>query len=161
MNKPEWIVSPITADDLGAVHNIEQQTPSPWSMSQLEGDFFTTTGLQLICRLAVKDQICGFIIGRTVADEAEILKIATDHDYRRRGAAEQLIRALLSLLMEKGIKNCHLELRSANLPARRLYEKFDFLVTGSRKNYYTDPDDDAVCMLLNIQDESHTQKTDP
>jgi ribosomal-protein-alanine N-acetyltransferase len=161
MISPGWVVSPITADDLAAVHNIEQQTPSPWSMSQLEGDFFTTTGLQLICRLAVKDQICGFIIGRTVADEAEILKIATDRDFRQRGAAEQLIKAFLPLLRDKDIKSCHLELRSANLPTRRLYEKFDFLVTGSRKNYYTDPDDDAVCLSLNIQDESHTQKTGP
>ena len=161
MNDPEWIVSPMTADDLSAVHNIEQQTPSPWSMGQLEGDFFTTTGLQLVCRLVENGRTCGFIIGRTVADEAEILKIATDRDYRRRGVAKQLIRAFLSQLKERGIKSCHLELRAANLPARRLYEKFDFLVTGSRKNYYSEPNDNAVCMSLNIQTESHQQKTGP
>jgi hypothetical protein len=53
----------MTADDLGAIHNIEQQTPSPWSMSQLEGDFFWCD--------------------RSAADKAEILKISTDDDFRQ------------------------------------------------------------------------------
>jgi len=158
MNSPGWIVSPMTADDLAAVHDIEQQTPSPWSMGQLEGDFFAAVTLQLVCRLAEKDRICGFIIGRTVADEAEILRVATDRDLRRRGAAGQLLKAFISRLRAKGIRHCHLELRSTNLPARRLYEKFDFLVTGSRKNYYTDPKDDAICMSLNIQAERDPQE---
>jgi hypothetical protein len=82
MNKPEWIVSPITADDLGAVHNIEQQPPSPGPSASWRGIFLPQ-------------------------------------------------------------------------PACSLYEKFDFLVTGSRKNYYSDPNDDAVCMSLNIQTERH------
>ncbi len=159
MNKPNWIVSPMTADDLGAVHNIEQQTPSPWSIGQLEGDFFSAAGLQLVCRRAENSRICSFMIGRTAADEAEILKIATDGDWCRQGVAEQLLRTFLALLVERGIKSCHLEMRSANLPARRLYEKFDFLVTDSRKNYYSDPNDDALCMSLNIQTEGDQQKT--
>jgi ribosomal-protein-alanine N-acetyltransferase len=143
-----WIVSPPTVDDLPVIFAIENQSPSPWTLSQLEGELFAPLGLQLTCRRRDNLRITGFILGRIVNDEAEILKISTNSADYRQGVASRLLGEFIKQIKDKGVRKCYLELRSANTPARCLYEKFAFLMTGSRKNYYSDPQDDAVCMTL-------------
>ncbi|MEN8135447.1 MAG: ribosomal protein S18-alanine N-acetyltransferase [Thermodesulfobacteriota bacterium] len=148
MKSSAWLVSPLTADDLPAIFAIEKQTPSPWTPAQLEGEFFGAHGLQLACRHPDNNQLGAFIMARMVDDEAEILKIATNPADRRQGAACCLLGESIKLFRERGAHRCHLELRAANTPARLLYEKFDFIMTGLRKNYYSNPKDDALCMTL-------------
>ena len=150
MKGSSWIVAPLTADDLPAIFAIEKQSPSPWTLDQLEGELFGSHRLALTCRRRDNNRLAGFIMGRAVLDEAEILKIATNAADRRQGAACCLLSEFIKLLREKVIRKCHLELRSANTPARLLYEKFAFLMTGLRNNYYTDPEDDALCMTLSL-----------
>ena len=134
MKSSAWIVAPLTADDLPAIFAIEKQSPSPWTLDQLEGELFGTHTPQLACRRRDNNRLTGFIMGRTVSDEAEILQIATNPADRRQGAAYCLISEFLKQIQEKGIRKCHLELRSNNTPARLLYEKFAFLMTGLRNN---------------------------
>lgn len=150
MTTSGWIVSVVTIDDLPEIFAIDNQSPSPWTYAQLEGEFFGTHGLQLVCRRPDNKQITGFIIGRTVVDEAEILRIATRAEDQHQGAACGLISEFIRQIKAKGSHKCYLELRSTNTPARRLYEKFDFQVTGLRKNYYSEPCDDALCMSLSL-----------
>jgi ribosomal-protein-alanine N-acetyltransferase len=40
-----------------------------------------------------------------------------------------------------------LEVRSQNIPARKLYTAYGFKEIGIRKNYYKNPQDDAIIML--------------
>jgi ribosomal-protein-alanine N-acetyltransferase len=87
-------------------------------------------------------------MARLLGVEAEILRIATDFEFRRRGVASSLLQAFISLAGQRGIYRFHLELRAENLPAMALYEKYAFEVTGRRPNYYTAPQDDALCMTL-------------
>jgi ribosomal-protein-alanine N-acetyltransferase len=42
--------------------------------------------------------------------------------------------------------------RSSNLPAIKLYEKFKFENIGIRKKYYHDPEEDGVLMKLALVD---------
>lgn len=145
-----WLVTPITRDDLPRLLAIESLSPSPWTLAQMEGELFYTGGLQLACRRAAAGELAGFILGRTMADEAEILKLATNPADRCQGVAGRLLQAFLARLRSQGITVCHLELRAANLPARRLYEKNAFLVTGRRNNYYSNPVDDALGMSRSL-----------
>ena len=39
-----------------------------------------------------------------------------------------------------------LEVRASNEGARRLYERLGFRVAGTRRNYYTNPIEDAVIL---------------
>jgi len=146
-------ISAMASHDLPAILAIEQQSPSPWSMTQLEGEFFGANGLHLVCTEETNGRICGYVMSRHIADEAEILRLGVNIEDRRRGIASLLLKSLLQNLRYKSVNRCHLELRGANTRARSLYEKFDFVMTGRRKNYYTDPQDDAVCMSMDIPEE--------
>jgi ribosomal protein S18 acetylase RimI-like enzyme len=42
----------------------------------------------------------------------------------------------------------YLEVRASNRAARRLYEKFGFRTVGIRRNYYLNPVEDAIIMML-------------
>ena len=150
MNKNGRTVSAMTGRDLPAILAIEHQSPSPWSMDQLEGELFGANGLHLVCSEEATGRVSGYVMSRHVAGEAEIMRLGVHLDGRRRGIAGLLLVSLLQNLSAKGVTRCHLELRAANTPARCLYEKFAFLVTGRRKNYYTTPQDDAVCMSRDV-----------
>ena len=47
----------------------------------------------------------------------------------------------------KGLENLFLEVREKNLAARNLYRAYGFRKMGVRKNYYKNPDDNAIVML--------------
>lgn len=82
---------------------------------------------------------CGYLLGSLIAGEGEVFRVATLPAFRRKGVAEALLSALLSVC-----EDCFLEVRRGNLPARGLYEKLGFAPMGERQNYYTDPVEDAV-----------------
>lgn len=80
-----------------------------------------------------------------VDDSAEILCVATDDNYRRCGIAKKTLTALIDCLSDNGVLTFNLEVRASN-PAVMLYESLGFERVGRRKNYYTDPLEDAVLM---------------
>ena len=90
----------------------------------------------------------------TVLDELEIVYIKTGTEYRNRGYATRLMKELISLCREKDIRFIRLEVRESNAPALGIYGKFGFVPVGRRKNYYTDPKEDAILMDLEIKKEA-------
>ena len=78
----------------------------------------------------------GFVIVQFAADEAEILGIAVTKAQRRRGYAASLLQAAIRVCQSRFASCIYLEVAESNTPARKLYEKFGFLVSGRRKNYY-------------------------
>ena len=83
-------------------------------------------------------ELLAYILGRVIAPEGEIYRVAVSPAYRKKGVAAALCGALLSLC-----EQCDLEVRRSNLAARALYESLGFSLVGERKNYYKDPTEDA------------------
>jgi ribosomal protein S18 acetylase RimI-like enzyme len=75
--------------------------------------------------------------------EYEILWIETEPAYRKMGLAMRLLEATVSAHTGRW----HLEVRESNEAARALYAKFRFQETGRRKNYYSNPGEDALLMM--------------
>ncbi len=94
------------------------------------------------------DRIAGYIIYWVIRDEAQINNIAVHPDYRRRRIAENILRKVLDALKNDGIQFVTLEVRAGNTGARALYDKLGFMPIGLRKEYYTNPVEDAVVMSL-------------
>jgi ribosomal protein S18 acetylase RimI-like enzyme len=88
---------------------------------------------------------CGVLVAWRVADELEILFVATDPRHRRRGVARALLGRAIVAARDEGAARLVLEVASGNAAARALYASFGFEEVGVRRGYYADGDD-AVMM---------------
>jgi ribosomal-protein-alanine N-acetyltransferase len=77
----------------------------------------------------------GFALSRIVADEAELLLLATVPAMRRRGVAAALLRSVIADAISSGAVTLHLEVREGN-DAIKLYRGTGFVKVGQRRNYY-------------------------
>ncbi len=91
-------------------------------------------------------QVAGFIGLIFMPPESDILDITVLPEKRNRGIGRRLMEELFLRASQKGVTTTYLEVRVSNAPARHLYEKLGFSETGLRKNYYTDPMEDAITM---------------
>lgn len=92
----------------------------------------------------MEDQPAGFIMLRTVVDEAEILTVCVLPEYRKRGLAQQLLAWCAQVAQQNGAQTLFLEVSVNNQSARTLYEKQGFGKLGLRKKYYEDGSDALV-----------------
>lgn len=83
-----------------------------------------------------------------LGDEAHIVTIATNPDYRRRGFGDLMFLHLIERAREAAITAVTLEVRAGNAPAQALYVKWGFVQVGLRKRYYRDNNEDALLMTL-------------
>jgi [ribosomal protein S18]-alanine N-acetyltransferase len=91
----------------------------------------------VIGHVAVLDgRVCGFVLSRQAADEAEILSIVTEKKQRGNGHGRQLLQWHMDALLPLRIKMLFLEVETENELALRLYKKLGFLEIGRRKSYY-------------------------
>ena len=86
----------------------------------------------------------------SVLDEAQIINVATAPEYKRQGCAKAIFERIFEECMRKGIISISLEVREGNLPAIALYEGLGFYIAGKRKNFYTDPRENALIMIKNL-----------
>lgn len=120
--------------------------PDPWSERDII-DTISTEGA--MCYTALDgDKVIAYLIGRQIPPEGEIYRIATLPHKRGRGVAYRLLDYAVKCERGRGLESLFLEVRENNEPARRLYKSYGFKQIGVRKNYYTNPTDNAIVMLL-------------
>ena len=103
-----------------------------------------------MCYSAVDEDgsIVAYVLGRIIAPEGEIYRIAVDEHHRRRGIGYRLLSFALKTERGRGLESTFLEVRSKNEAAIALYRAYGFEDIGIRKNYYKNPTDDAIVMVL-------------
>ena len=89
-----------------------------------------------------EQRTAGYLIFADPSDEAELHRIAVLPEFRRRGLAKRLMEELVSSVQ----KSIFLEVREGNAAAVALYTTSGFQEIDRRKNYYHDPEEDAVVM---------------
>lgn len=95
----------------------------------------------------------GFILVRTIVDEAEILTVAVRPSARRQGKGRTLVEQAIVKSKAMGGERLFLEVAETNLPAQGLYGVCGFEIVGRRAKYYRKPDgsfEDALMMALNF-----------
>ncbi|MEN8153182.1 MAG: ribosomal protein S18-alanine N-acetyltransferase [Acidobacteriota bacterium] len=139
-----------TPQDLSEIHLIEKESFSnPWKISFFSGELSNVFSNTFIYREKDEEQAIGFIIFRKIADTIEIIKIAVKKNYRDMGIGSFLMNFILSGPYSDEILSFFLEVRTSNDEAIRFYKKFGFNITGIRKNYYSNPTEDAL--ILNFR----------
>lgn len=89
--------------------------------------------------------IAGYILFYLIPPELQILNVAVKKSARNQKIGSLLIKSALEC---ENINLITLEVRESNTPAINLYKKFGFKTDGVRKNYYTQPKENAVLMSL-------------
>lgn len=134
-----------TEEDLQQIFEIEQSVmPCPWSMKSFQEAFSSDYSFILV---AVDDyRICGFSVLYITAPEAELPDIVVAKEYQGKGIGKGLLQRTIDEASSKGVESIFLEVRVSNAPARGLYNSFGFEEIGTRKYFYSNPVEDAICM---------------
>lgn len=143
----EFLLRPLVRADLPAAAELERACFShPWTEEQLAADLENDL-LTLLAACSPEGGLLGYAEVRTILDEGTLERIAVAPRYRRRGAAEALLRRLI----EDGrgrLAFLTLEVRAGNAPAVGLYTKLGFREAGRRKNYYREEGEDALLLTM-------------
>lgn len=92
------------------------------------------------------DGVLGYISFTIIIDECQIVNVAVTKEARKLGIGSLLLNEFFGYIKENGARSVYLEVRESNTPAIKLYEKFDFKVTGVSKNHYSKPTENALLM---------------
>jgi len=139
---PPWrVVGPEAVAVLEALHAAAFPPVEHWSAGAITS-LMSMPGTVAI--LAQETGPAGFVLARATADEAEILTIAVHPDFRRRGVARGLLRALMARCAAQGVRRLFLEVSVHNAPAAALYAALGFVPVGLRRAYYPDGSDARV-----------------
>ena len=76
--------------------------------------------------------------------------MAVRPELRGRGLGTHLLESIVEEARHLGAASLTLEVRRSNVAAQRLYAKSGFHEAGVRKNYYTQPVEDALVLLRKI-----------
>jgi ribosomal-protein-alanine N-acetyltransferase len=98
----------------------------------------------------VGGQIAGFICGRRIAVEGEILNLAVRPEFRRQGIGHALVSAILERFDRDGVRQVFLEVRESNHAAISFYKRLGFHKMGRREAYYNDPPAAALVLARPI-----------
>ena len=136
-----------SADQIASVLEIESASfTSPWTremyLAELENRNVS------YCFLASFDNgpAIGFCSFWRVLDELHINNLAVLPDFRHRGVGAALLAFVLNEGARLGALRATLEVRRSNTPALMLYERYGFTVAGIRRDYYTNPQEDALIL---------------
>ena len=94
----------------------------------------------------IDDKVSGYLMILDSIDVYEILAIATVEEYRNKGIAQKLLDKIKT-------KDLFLEVRESNKIAINFYKKNKFKEISIRKNYYSKPNENAIIMKLEVNNE--------
>lgn len=132
----------MTPAALAALHARCFTTPRPWGETEFAGLLADPLAFLLI------EGDAGFLLGRAVAGEAELLTLAVAPDARQRGLGRKLVSRFLYQARLRGADNAFLEVAADNAPAQALYARAGFAEAGRRRGYYRTPEGGAVDALV-------------
>jgi ribosomal-protein-alanine N-acetyltransferase len=132
----------VTPAELAALHHRCFRSPPPWS----EADFASFTADPLAFLLVEGD--AGFLLGRAVAGEAELLTLAVAPESRRLGLGGKLVARFLYQARLRGAEQAFLEVSAQNPAAIALYESGGFALSGRRRGYYVTPEGGRIDALV-------------
>ena len=136
----------MTPFEMARLHSLSGDHIRPWSEIEYKKLLDTNTS-----RLFHTKN--GFLIGRFIDQDAEILNVIIHPDYRRMGKASKLIGTFEKEAKHAGSLRCFLEVAESNSSAKKLYKTLGYLKVGQRNNYYKFVDgrkDDAAILSKEI-----------
>lgn len=119
-----------------------------WSVAQwtreLENPGSTVLGLDGGDGSGPAAGLLGLACGQAIVDDFHLTAVAISPDWRRRGLALLLLRALLAEARHQGCRRATLEVDRSNSAAVGLYRRLGFETEGVRRAYYRNGGDALI-----------------
>ena len=144
-------IVPMKDEHIEEIAEIEKLSFSvPWSENGLRAELTNETA-HFLSAVSEK-KVLGYIGVHEICGEAYITNVAVLPSYRRLGIGETLIDAATHAAKERNCEFISLEVRISNIPAIELYKKEGYNIVGQRKNFYSNPTEDAYIMTRVLKD---------
>jgi [ribosomal protein S18]-alanine N-acetyltransferase len=138
-------VRPFQPGDAGAVSEVCCLSPQAAQWPKESYDLAHSSG-QIVRIAEIDGRICGFLVARVIADQAEILNTAVDPARRRKGIGSALLSSAISAAQAQNARNIYLEVRESNSAALSFYRLHGFQKTAERRDYYSRPTENALVL---------------
>ena len=142
-------ISEMTLLDLDTIQDILiSEFDDFWSVNTLKNELQNPNSKYVVAKL--NNEIVGFGGIWKAVDDIHITDIVVRKTQRNNGIGSAILYKLIEISkFDNNIKALTLEVHSNNIPAQKLYEKFDFKRVGLRKKYYNNTDD-AIIMTKKL-----------
>ena len=144
---PYWI-EPLGGEaDLAGVLEVEHESfTNPWTREMYSWELQNRSVCHIFVVRTPDCHVAGFCAFWLVFDEIHINNVAMRPQFRGRGIGTALLLHVLTEARNLGARRATLEVRASNEGARRLYDRLGFYVAGTRRNYYSNPVEDALIL---------------
>ena len=140
------MIKKLTSDDINYMEQIFNLEKEIFKNSAFSKSYLNTLikgDNSFIYIYLIDDKVCGYLIILDSIDVYEILAIATVEKYRNKGIAQELLDKIKT-------KDIFLEVRESNQTAINFYKKNNFKEISIRKDYYSEPTENAIIMKLEV-----------
>lgn len=143
-----YVIEPMTVEDIPEVVALERTAFSnPWSsesfVQEIERNPFSHPTVARTTRVGTQG-IAGYCVSWFVFELVHIQNIAVHPAHLGCGLGRYLLEHALLAGGREGAIKAVLEVRESNEVARKLYLSSGFREVGRRKNYYSNPSEDAI-----------------
>jgi ribosomal-protein-alanine N-acetyltransferase len=142
------VVAPLDpASDLDAILAIDDESfVRPWTRDMYEAALRNPAVTRIFVLRLAGGEVAGYCSTWFLPGELHINNVAIRPAHRRRGLARLLLHEVLTRAAAAGSERATLEVRRSNEAALGLYRGLGFRLAGVRKDYYTDPAEDALVL---------------
>jgi len=151
----EWKIVPATAEMLTDILALEETCFSaPWTRKMLEAELIGNQFAKFVVAMTEdatephRRNIVGYHCFWIVFDELRLMNLAVRESMRRQGIGRALAREAIGVGLGQGATRAVLEVRASNAVAQSLYRLMGFVPFGVRRQYYSNPPEDAVLMEM-------------
>ena len=140
------MIKKLTSDDtdyIEQIFNLEKEIFKSSAFNKSYLDTLIKGDNSFIYVYLIDDKVCGYLMILDSIDVYEILAIAAVEEYRNKGIAQELLDKIKT-------KDIFLEVRESNQTAINFYKKNNFKEISIRKNYYSEPTENAIIMKLEV-----------
>ncbi|MFC4559365.1 ribosomal protein S18-alanine N-acetyltransferase [Virgibacillus kekensis] len=146
----KMVIREMKPSDIEEVLEVEKATfETPWSRDIFVQELVSNRHAYYYV-VEIDGRVIGYAGMWLVIDDAQITNIAIKPAYRGNKLGGKLFLYTIEQAIRMGTKRLSLEVRESNVVAQRMYRKFGLVPGGLRKNYYTDNQEDAIVMWVNL-----------
>lgn len=125
---------PMTDHRLDEVVAVERRAYAhPWTRGNFADSLRSGYQAQM---LLAGDRLIGYFVAMRGVDEVHLLNITVDPVYQGQGWGRVMLDALALWSRSQGAQWLWLEVRTSNLRAQQVYQRYGYRRVGERKHYY-------------------------